>query len=1085
MNGFTMTGRLAALALLAGALHAAEVPEDCLVDVWDTEHNLPSSTVTSIAQTPDGYLWVGTYNGLARFDGARFVTFDPVNTPALTQTRVQGLFLDANGTLWINTYRGGLTSYRDGEFRNELPDQPMFALHTTLVSSSSNRVTFVTQFGGVLRRNLTATNEAWSVASPAAVLRPIFQCADAAGTLWFLTRDGHILRFADGDFRPLPEDGGLSGSRIYTLVADARGNVWAGAENEIARWNGAQFEAMTPTNGTTDVQPQLLFPTKSGALWVLDGDRLRKLEGRAWTAEAASWRGLLGPASGRAMGFHEDRAGGLWFNHYGNGLFHITPAGDYERLTSSSENAPNDRYLPGDRVGAWFQSADGGIWVGVDHGGLARLRDRRFHVIGPAEGLPARTALSISGDTNGTVWIGTAGGGLCVLSPKSGDARLKTYAVGASVSANFIFSIAPRADGGAWLSASEGEDFYQLLDGRIQRVSWDVHGIKSILVDRQNRLWIGLKAGLAWWAGDNRQVFNVNPTGFMPAIRALVETPDGNIWAGADDGTIFRCSQDKPEAFHATDALAGQPIYALHADTDGTLWAGTFRGGLVRFKDGKFSRITATNGLPADIISQIQEDSRGRLWLGTHQGIFCVDKKALNACADGRAPSVDYVVYGRHDGLPALECSDGYQPASWRGPDGKLWFTTVRGVVWLNPDQLAKKSPPPPVLVEEMRVDGELVPLNENGRSRMEAGGARGPASIFHPQSSPIQIPPGRTQFDFRFTALNFDGGDRARFRYQLEGYDSGWVDAENLRTAHYGRLSPRAYRFHVIACNNEGVWNNAGAAVSFTVEPYFYQTTSFFIFASALVIGGVAFTVRRVATRKYRRKLAAMEKQAAVERDRARIAKDIHDDVGAGLTQITLLTELARREPAQTGANLERITQSARKLTKAMDEIVWAVDPQHDTVAGLMDYISAYAEDYLRVAEVRCRMDLPMELPAARVDAEVRYNLFLALKESLNNIVKHAQATEVWLRLKLAPGRLTLEIEDNGKGLQSSAGAAGEERLSSGSGLGNLEKRLASVGGRCEIHSVAGQGTRVELTVFLKDAASPVVAIGRDEPVI
>ena len=1056
-RNFSLRRWLAAGLLSCAALGLRAEPADYLVDKWDTEDSLPSSTVTSIAQTPDGYLWVGTYNGLARFDGARFVTFDPVNQPALAQTRVQGLFLDANGTLWINTFRGGLTSYRNGVFQNEFADRPQYDLHNSLVCSTTNMVMFVTQFGDVLWRDSSATNANWKTVPPPPGTRPIFQCADAAGGLWFLTRDWHILQFANGAFKELKDDGGLTGSKINTLVADAHGQVWAGAENEIARWNGAQFEAMTPTNSTTDVQPLLLFPTKAGALWVLDGDRLRKMEGRAWTAEANAWRGLLGPASNRAMGFHEDREGGLWFNHYGNGLFHITPDGNFERLTSTSENIANDRYLPGDRVGAWFQSSDGGVWAGVDHGGLARLRDRRFHVIGPAEGLPARTALSVSGDTNGTVWIGTAGGGLCRWS----DGKISRYAVGASASANFIFSIAPRPDGGAWLSASEGEDFYQLLNGRIQRVSWDVHGIKSILVDRQNRLWLGLKAGLAWWAGNNRQVFNVNNNGFMPAIRALAETPDGNVWAGADDGTIFRCSQDRLEAFHATDALAGQPIYSLHADADGTLWAGTFRGGLVRFRDGKFSRITATNGLPADIISQVQEDDHGRLWLGTHQGIFCVNKKALDACADGRVAAVDYVVFGRHDGLPALECSDGYQPASWRGPDGKLWFTTVRGVVWLNPDELTTQSAPPPVLVEEFRVDGASVSLADGE----------------------LSVPPGHTQFDFRFTALNFAGGDRARFRYQLEGYDSRWVDAETLRTAHYGRLLPRSYRFHVIACNNEGVWNNVGATIRFTVEPYFYQTNSFLIFVSALIISLVTFAARRAATRKYRRKLAVMENQAAIERDRARIAKDIHDDVGAGLTQITLLTELARREPAQMGANLDRITGSARMLTKAMDEIVWAVDPQHDTVAGLMDYISAYAEDYLRVADVRCRMDLPMELPATRVDAELRYNLFLALKETLNNIVKHAKATEVWLRLKLAPGRLTLEIEDNGQGLQS-AGSATGDRLSSGSGLGNLEKRLASVGGRCAIHSVAGQGTRVELTVFVKGMASPVVAIGKDEPV-
>jgi len=405
-------------------------PPDYLVDDFDSEGKLPSSTVTSIEQTPDGYLWIGTYNGLARFDGARFVTFDPVNTPALTQTRVQGLYLDANGTLWINTIRGGLTSYRDGRFHLEWPDQPQFDLHTTLVSSSNSQVTFVTQFGEVLRKSLDGTNGAWTTVAPGAGLRPIFQCVDARGTLWFLMRNGHILRFTNGGFAPLPEDGGLGGRHIYTLEADDHGEVWAGAQNEIAHWDGQQFVEMTPTNDTAEIRPILLFPTRSGALWVLDGSRLRKMEGRKWVAEARQWQGLLGSAAQRAMGFHEDREGGLWYNHYGNGLFHITPDGEYQRLTTQNG-------LPGDRVGAWFQSSDGGIWMGVDHGGVARLRIRHFHVIGPAQGLPARTALSISGSTNGTVWIGTAGGGLC----RWENGHLTRYPVGYSASADFVFPL--------------------------------------------------------------------------------------------------------------------------------------------------------------------------------------------------------------------------------------------------------------------------------------------------------------------------------------------------------------------------------------------------------------------------------------------------------------------------------------------------------------------------------------------------------------------------------------------------------------------------------------------------------------------
>jgi signal transduction histidine kinase len=325
---------------------------------------------------------------------------------------------------------------------------------------------------------------------------------------------------------------------------------------------------------------------------------------------------------------------------------------------------------------------------------------------------------------------------------------------------------------------------------------------------------------------------------------------------------------------------------------------------------------------------------------------------------------------------------------------------------------------------------------------------------------------------------------DSIRFRYRLEGLDTEWVEAGARRTANYANLRARDYRFQVLACNNDGVWNDEGSTLAFTVVPHFYQTWWFLTLAGAVVVAGVAFGVRTATTRKYRRALARLQQQHAIERDRARIANDIHDDLGAGLTQITLLSELARRDPPeQAGTHLERISESARKMTRAMDEIVWAVDPQHDTLSGLMDYVSAYTEDFLRTAGLPCRMDLPAELPALRVEAELRYNLFLALKEALNNIVKHSRATEVWLRLRLHEKGITLEVEDNGKGLSEAGATSDGTRLSSGHGLPNLEKRLAAVGGRCSVHSAPGQGTRVQITIPTTAAASPVLAMGQTPP--
>lgn len=1022
-----------------------------LVDVWDMEENLPSSMVTSVAQTPEGYIWAGTYNGLARFDGVRFVTFDPVSRPQLGHARVQNLFLDCNGTLWIDTYRGSLTSFRDGVFRRERTGQSGFDLHTTLVSSSASNVVFVTQFGDVLRRSNAGKEPVWTTTSPPNGTRPIFQCADNNGTLWFLTRDSHILRLIDDRFTTLPEDGGLS-NRVMTLACDSQGRVWAGTTNRIAIWDGHLFADQTPTNDAAGFMPVSLYPTRSGALWVLAGDRLRKAEGKRWVAEVFEWQGLLGTAAGRAMGMHEDRAGGIWFNHYGNGLFHITADGRYQHLTVKNG-------LPGDRVGAWYEAQDGGVWLGVDHGGLARLRERQFQVIGSSEGLPARGALSVCQDRDGAVWIGTGGGGLCCWR----NDIMSRYRVGNSVAADFVFSMSPRADGGLWLSA-RGEDLFTFQDGVARPAPWEAHGVKSLLTDRTGRLWVGGKNGLAWWLPAGRHNFSL-AEGMQPSpIRALAEGRDGTIWCGADDGTLYRCEPDYLEAHRAGDSLADQPICSLLADEDATIWAGTFGGGLLRFAGGKFKRFSARQGLNADVIGQILEDSQGRLWLGTHRGIFCVAKAALNACADGKAPSVDCVTYGRLDGLPTLEFSDGYQPGCWRGQDGRLWFATVKGVVSVKPDAMPARSLPPPVIIEEVRLDGETASLG----------------------ADKLLVSPGHKQIEFGFTALSFDAPEKTRFRYRIDNVDNDWVEADTRRTAHYGILPPGNYVFRVTACTSQGVWNETGALKAFVVQPYFYQTWWFIATACALILGGGATIARAAVGRKYQRQLARLEQQHAIERDRARIARDIHDDIGAGLTQITLLSELAQRDSGDPSNHLTRISNSARQLTRAMDEIVWAVDPQHDTLNGLLDYISAFAEDYLRVAGIRCRMDLPAALPAIQIEAELRYNLFLAVKEALNNVVKHAGATEVRLRLRLEPHGFVLMIEDNGCGCATESATRNDSgRLAGGSGLTNLEKRLKAVGGRLEVRTAPDKGTRIEMTIHLNGTASPIVAIARngDQP--
>jgi len=508
----------------------------------------------------------------------------------------------------------------------------------------------------------------------------------------------------------------------------------------------------------------------------------------------------------------------------------------------------------------------------------------------------------------------------------------------------------------------------------------------------------------------------------------------------------------KARQFRKRDGLASDFVQCLKLETNGTLWIGTFGGGLSRLKEGHFANVSAEQGLPNNVICHIDDDGRGYFWMSSYGGIFRVAKTELEDCADGKTATVRCLGYGKGDGLPTLECSGGMQPAGCRTADGRLWFPTSKGLVVMDPVNVTTNLLPPPVVIEEFRVDSRV--LTNSG-------------------VTPVQIAPGHQRFDFEYTALSLVAPERVRFRCWLEGLEENWVDMGSRRSVNYNFVPPRDYTFHVIACNNDNVWNETGAQFAFHVRPHFWQTVWFRVVAIVGMVlvasGAVGFDTRR----RMHRKLERLERQRALERERARIARDIHDDLGASLTQITMLSQVAHGAPPELPravASLDQIFGTARELTRALDEIVWAVNPKHDTLESLAGYLGKFAEDYLRAANLRCRLDVPMQLPAWVLASEVRHNLFLAVKEALHNVTKHASATEVRLTLTLVNDGFAWEVADNGRGFGSGVPAPGSpDRLASGNGLANMRRRLVDIGGHFEVQSAPAAGTRVKFVVSVK----------------
>ncbi|HUC84616.1 MAG TPA: histidine kinase, partial [Candidatus Acidoferrales bacterium] len=440
----------------------------------------------------------------------------------------------------------------------------------------------------------------------------------------------------------------------------------------------------------------------------------------------------------------------------------------------------------------------------------------------------------------------------------------------------------------------------------------------------------------------------------------------------------------------------------------------------------------------------------GNLWIGSYEGLVRVEHKSFENVIAGTANQLVCRTF------LTRECSAGAQPAAIRAHDGRLWFPTIEGVISVDPADLRPNTNPPPVVVEAILVDGVELKTNFLGSD----------------WSGTIQLTPASEQLEIHFAGLNFSApkGARfgARFRYQLidatqRAPAHDWTDIGAERVARFQKLPPGTYIFHVTACNEDGYWNETGASLAIVVEPPYWRKP-WFIAASVLsLLGILAGAIYLVSTARLRRELRLAQQKEMIEQERARIARDLHDQLGANLTQITLLGEMAETDkdlPAEIEEHAQQICATARETTRSLDEIVWAVNPSNDTLEGLVNYACKYAQDYFAMAGVSYRAELPPGLPSIPILPEVRHNVFLAFKEAVNNVVKHSHATEARVKLQLEPRQFTLSVADNGRGL----GDLSAKKLRNG--LKNMRRRLGDVHGHFGIMPGPEGGTVVKLTV-------------------
>jgi ligand-binding sensor domain-containing protein/signal transduction histidine kinase len=971
-----------------------------IIKSWDTEDGLPRNSVTCITQSRDGYLWLGTPNGLVRFDGIRFTVFDENNTPGLNSSHINHLFEDSQRNMWVGTETAGVVLLQNGR-------------------------AFPTGIGqGSRESRLAAVSE------------------DRSGVVWLLTADGKLWRHEQGNTNVFLVEGGRP-SDYRALLKDESGDLWMGMDWRVAAIDlAAALEGPTLALGQGPVvggKIDMLLPSQKGGFWCLADGRIQKWQDDFSAANLKqsqpeiSWGWYPWMGIARVSAACEDRQGNLVVGTLGAGLYWFDSKGEAARITT-------EQGLAGNYIFSLHSDQEGNLWVGTDGGGLSRVNRPVFELLEKTRDLVVQ---SVSEDEQGGLWVGFNG-------PTPASYWKEGVWKQHNLPVRTVF--VDRAQR-VWGGTSGG--LFQFVGGRFQPVK-GTEGmntmVSAIHQDRAGRLWVGLRGGLARWDERDWRLFTKRDGLSSDVILAIAEDREGNLWLGSEDGGLNRFQGGQFTSFRKQEGgLPSDRITSLVVDEENVLWIGTDGGGLARFQDGKWTRYTRREGLASNSIGYLLEDGHGYLWIGSNAGLMRVPKKGLNEAANGSTNLLACRTYGKPDGLPNHECTSGSQPGALRARDGRLWFPTIKGLVSVDPLELKPNPHPPPVTIELVLIDGQPF------------GQARHGSTV---------IPAGKEQLEIHYSGLNLAAPGRARFRYRMEGHETAWIEAGDSRVARYSKLPPGSYRFQVTASNEDGVWNESGSSLAFTVLPPFWRTWWFFGSTALVLLGGISGGIYYFSTQKLQRQLAKLKQEETLERERSRIARDIHDQLGASLTQMAFLGELLEGDkdsPSEVGMHAQQICQTARETTRVLDEIVWAVNPSNDTLDGLMTYICKHAQEYLAVAGLKYRLDVPAELPPATIPPDVRHNVFLAAKEAITNVVRHAKASSVWIRLHIEPLRFIIEIEDDGRGL----GELEQEVVRSRNGLRNMRKRMDEIGGQFVVCAPPAGGTAVRLAVPLRCARS------------
>jgi ligand-binding sensor domain-containing protein/signal transduction histidine kinase len=964
---------------------------------WKIREGFTKGTISAIAQTPDGYLWLGTEFGLLRFDGVRAVTFQPPADQRLPASQIAGLLVARDGTLWIGTAKG-LASWKGGNLTcyPELAGQVVFRL-----------------------------------------------LEDSDGTMWAGSiglPTGRLCAIQNGSVRCYGQDGTL-GPGVVGLYEDGKGNLWVGVVDGLWRWKPgtSNFYSMPGNEDAIRAFAEaddgaLLVNTRRGVQRFVDG----KVERYSFPGAAQ----LNRDKPLQAQGFLRDRDGSLWVAGYGRGLLHIHQ-GKTDVFT-----LPDG--LTGNGVSSLFEDREGNIWAATMNG-LDRFRDFAVTTVSVKQGLSSDNVSSVLADKDGSVWLATHEGldrwshGQVKIVP-TGSAK-----GGGSLNGDFPNSLFQDTRGRVWVTTLSGSGY--LEKGRfISTNGVPARNVTSVGEDNAGNMWFANQHfGLVRLSqhGDVEQIpwAGLGHSDF--AVTLLADPTRGGLWLGFFSGGIAYFKDGGIRASYTSgNGLGEGAVNGFQLDRDGTLWVAT-EGGLSRFSNGQFMTLSSKNGLPCDAVHWVIEDDDHSFWLYTSCGLVRITRSELDAWVGAgdkdknTRQMIHPTIFDSSDGVRAMAVASGRSPKVGKATDGRLWFTSYEGFGVVDPRHLGLNKLPPPVRVEQIVADQKA-----------------------HDPVPRLRLPQRIRDLEIQYTALSFVAPEKVLFRYKLEGLNRSWHDAGTRRQVFFANLPPGNYRFRVQACNNSGVWNEAGAALDFSVAPAYWQTWGFRLACVAVLLGLILAI--------YRWRVQQMEKVYAIRMDervgeRTRVARELHDTLLQSFQGVMLkfhAVTYSLQDRPETLKGLENIIEQAREAIAEGRDAVQGLRSSTVVTNNLASALTGLGDKLATAQDGRTPVDFRVEVEGETRDLHpiVRDEVYRIASEAVRNAFNHSGAGRIEVEICYDERQLRVRIRDNGKGIDpkvlEAGGRVGHH------GLAGMRERAQLVGGKLAVWSELEAGAEVELTI-------------------